>query len=952
MNNDFSLDQNNEVANIDDVLRGEAKLSSSQIDSMQTDTVQLDMQSQMNKRFLSPQEEIAFLRNRIIEKKKAAENMPREFKIEEHADSAIREYKESSLNKVIEDKEIYTQKVEGIVKSLGQINTQKQVVELAGIMLDKGVKVAIDIAKKLQRPEIEDDFHRFLITYLLSGHQEEFKDLSKHEWKALHLKLFEIVPPHYDPVESAKENRRDPKSSIAMMEQLYAALQMIANDPENSADNYYSLEIALSQNSNEVIFYIAVPSDIEAILEKTLQGYFPGIEVLPHAQDYNIFNDQGYQVGAYAKTTENAALPLKTYKNIEGDPITVIMNSFTKLQEKGEGASMQILVRPVGDTFKKEYGNILNNMHNMGDSFENAIKRESFWGGISLAFKDAKKDDTKKKEEKKNYQDNNRTKLLNEKVSSTILDTNLRIFASADSLERANVILNDLKASFKQYVENDGNSLTFENFKSRELTDHTHNFTYRLWDKSQSLPLNLSELATLYHIPGYVKEFNQMKVAKMSTAPAPLDLPKDGVLLGYNEYRGTRTPVHLEKEARVRHLYVIGQTGTGKTVILKNLIIQDIKNGDGCCFIDPHGDDVMEILGNVPPERYDDVIYFDPAHAARPMGLNMLEYDLEFPEMKTMVINELLSIFDKLFDMKTSGGAGFEAMFRNATQLVMEHPASGNTLLEISRVLSDKDFRDYKLSKCKNPMIHQYWKNAEATSGEQSLANWVPYINSKIDPFLTNDIMRPVVAQEQSAFNIREIMDKKKIFLVNLSKGKLGEKNANLIGLILLGKFAQAALSRVNSPKEQRPDFYLYLDEFQNVVTPSISSILSEARKYRLSLNMAHQFLGQLPEDIKGAVFGNVGNMCICRVGPDDAQFLEKQYAPVFTASDIMKIENLNTYAKILSRDKPQKPFSLRVPFNDRGNSEVARLLKEMSFTKYGRPRDQVEEEIMNKYNV
>jgi tRNA isopentenyl-2-thiomethyl-A-37 hydroxylase MiaE len=344
------------------------------------------------------------------------------------------------------------------------------------------------------------------------------------------------------------------------------------------------------------------------------------------------------------------------------------------------------------------------------------------------------------------------------------------------------------------------------------------------------------------------------------------------------------------------------------------------------------------------------VIYFDPANPDRPMGLNMLEYDKEFPELKTLVINEMLEIFNKLFDMKTSGGAGFEAMFRNATQLVMEHPASGNTLLEISRVLSDKDFRDYKLSKCKNPMIHQYWKNAEATTGEQGLSNWVPFINSKIDPFLTNDIMRPIVCQEESSFNIREIMDKKKILLVNLSKGRLGETNSNLLGLILIGKFAQAALARANSI--DRPDFYLYLDEFQNVVTPSISSILSEARKYRLSLNIAHQFLGQLPEDIKNAVFGNVGNMLISRVGPDDAQFLEKQFAPVFTSSDIMKIENLNSYAKILSKGTPQKPFSIHVPYNDRGDVEVAEQLKELSFLKYGRKKQDVEEEIMSKYQA
>ena len=436
----------------------------------------------------------------------------------------------------------------------------------------------------------------------------------------------------------------------------------------------------------------------------------------------------------------------------------------------------------------------------------------------------------------------------------------------------------------------------------------------------------------------------------MATGPAPLDIQQSGILLGTNDYRGIKTEIHFAAEDRLRHMYVIGQTGTGKSAFLTSMIVQDILNGDGCCFIDPHGDDVMKILANIPPERYDDVVYFDPSYTERPMGLNMLEYDKDRPEQKTFVINEMLGIFNRLFDMKAQGGAGFEAMFRNVTQLVMEHPESGNTLLEISRTLSDKEFRDYKLSKNKNPMIHQYWKNAEATTGEQGLSNWVPYINSKIDPFLTNDIMRPVVAQEKSSFNIREIMDNKKIFLVNLSKGKLGEQNSYLIGLILVGKFLQAALGRTDS--DHRPEFYLYIDEFQNVTTPSIAQILSEARKYKLSLNMAHQFIGQLPEDIKSAVFGNVGSKVAFRVGPDDAAYLEKEFSPEFNQGDIMKIENLNCYVKLLSNSTPQKPFSMKTKFAPAGNPDQVEMLKQMSYTKYGRDRTEVEDEIMAKYNL
>jgi hypothetical protein len=898
--------------------------------------------------FNSPAEEIEFLKNKIAQKQEEMKNFPRPISIESHAKSVILEHKNENLEnfKVASDEELYSKNIRAMMASFDKKDNDEKVVELGKIMMQKGVRMAMDAAEKCD-PETEDDFHRFLISYLTVGAADEFSSLSKKDWKALHLKLFEIIPPE-DDAENAQKT--DPKSQIAMMEQFYAALQSVANNSENSEDNYYSLEMAISNGSNSVIFYVAVPENVEAILEKTLQSYFPGIIIRPHKEDYNIFNHLGYQVGAVAKETQDSVLPLKTYKKMEGDPISVIINSFTKLQKDGEGAAVQILVRPAGEKFKKRYGEILNNIQKEGDDFKKALKRNSFIGGLMITANEAFAADEKKEEKKKGYEEAEYQKLIAEKLENTIVDTNIRIFSSAASEARAVQILNDMKATFRQYTENNGNGIDWVDYGIKKLNQESHKFSYRLWDNSESLPLNFSELGTLYHIPSYVKDFHQVKVLKMTEAPAPFDLPQSGTLLGLNSYRGINTKIFMGKEDRMRHFYVIGQTGTGKTTILKNMIVQDILDGHGCCFIDPHGSDVDDILACVPPERYKDVVYFDPASTARPMGLNMLEYDKNFPEQKTFVVNELLGIFNKLFDMKTSGGPGFESMFRNATQLVMDHPESGNTIMEISRVLSDKDYRDYKLSKTKNPIIIQFWQNAEKTTGEQGLSNWVPYINSKIDPFLSNEIMRPIIAQEKSAFNLRDIMDNKKIFLVNLSKGRLGDINANLIGLILVGKFLQAALSRVDS--DHRPDFYLYIDEFQNVTTPSIAAILSEARKYRLSLNLAHQYIGQLPEDIKNAVFGNVGSIASFRVGPDDAKYLESQFAPVFNASDIMKIENHNAYLKLLANGTPQKPFNIKTYPTPVGDKSLLSKLKEMSALKYGRPRDEVEEEILRKYSL
>jgi GTPase SAR1 family protein len=456
----------------------------------------------------------------------------------------------------------------------------------------------------------------------------------------------------------------------------------------------------------------------------------------------------------------------------------------------------------------------------------------------------------------------------------------------------------------------------------------------------------------MMHLPeNEILGTSQLKQSKAGSAQAPLDLQKNGISLGKNIHRNVETDIYMSPEDRLRHLYIIGQTGTGKTTLLKQMIRQDILNGDGVCVIDPHGSDIQDVLSYVPKERLEDLVYFDPSYTARPMGLNMLEYDIRFPEQKTFVVNEMLSIFNKLFDMKVAGGPMFEQYFRNSVMLVLEDPESGNTLLDVSRVLSNKQFRDLKISKCKNPLVIQFWKEiAEKAGGEASLANIVPYIVSKFDVFLQNDIMRPIIAQEKSSFNFREIMDQKKILLVNLSKGRLGDINANLIGLIIVGKILMAALSRVDSLGKDLAPFYLYIDEFQNITTDSISTIFSEARKYKLSLTVAHQFIAQLEEDIRDSVFGNVGSIASFRVSSEDAEYLEKQFAPTFSAKDLMSIDNLNCYMKMLASGRPVKPFNLFIPFPPRGDNALIDKVKELSYLKYGRDRELVESEIMKKY--
>ncbi|HLD34748.1 MAG TPA: TraM recognition domain-containing protein, partial [Patescibacteria group bacterium] len=465
--------------------------------------------------------------------------------------------------------------------------------------------------------------------------------------------------------------------------------------------------------------------------------------------------------------------------------------------------------------------------------------------------------------------------------------------------------------------------------------------------------LSVEELTSIFHFPNVALETPKIKQLKAREAAPPPNLPSDGLLLGYNLFRGTSSDVRMEDDDRRRHLYVIGQTGTGKTVFLKNLVVQDIEAGRGICFIDPHGDTAEELLGMIPRHRLQDVIYFNPGDVARPLGLNMLEYDPNYPEQKTFIVNELFGIFQKLYGAVPEAlGPMFEQYFRNATMLVMDDPASGNTLLEISRVMSDKTFRDLKISRAKNIIVKNFWTQiAEKAGGEGELRNMVPYITSKFDVFLANEIMRPIVAQEKSSFNFREVMDSGKILLVNLSKGRLGDINSALIGLIIVGKITMAALSRTDvADPERRRDFYLYIDEFQNVTTDSIATIFAEARKYRLNLIVAHQYIKQLTDNIRNAVFGNVGSQVAFRIGSDDGEFMEKQFIPVFKAADLLNVDNYNCYVKLLLRGQTVLPFSLKTYPPKKGLTDVVAVVKEISRTKFGRPREEIEQEIIEKH--
>ena len=903
-------------------------------------------------RFSSPDEEIAFLRQQISNKELELREKKIEYKIDEVVPDQVSRYRDVLQKDVLDETfAVAKHDIDSIVLNLEPEKHDKKMEELLAIMNGKGIKNALTVLSGFKDPHLEDDFHRFLVQYIKHEQGSKSVDATNREFRGLNMTLYEIVLP--DETGHTGDKTKGLKELISSMEQFLSGMLSVTakDDSKRYKENYIVLEIANSNGSDQFVFYAAVPNVHNGLFQNQITSIFHNVRLTEVTSDYNIFNEDGISLGSYLESTVNPIYQFKTYEAFDHDPLNVILNSFSKIAKDGEGAGIQIVFAPQGDYFNKKYDYAIE-LIEKGVTVKEAIDMpESTGGMLKKGVFSLFKSEKKMVDESKPV-DSEAVNKIKLKTSSTIVATNIRLIASAQSRIDAERILQGLESSFNQFTDARSSGLKAKRLEKGKLDQMFRNYSFRSYDPTELLPLNLREVTSLIHFHATTIQSPQLKQSQSVSAPAPGEMGSVGVLLGTNSYRNVDTKIYMQDEDRLRHMYVIGQTGTGKTTLLKNMIVQDIIAGNGACFIDPHGTDVLDILSNVPKERFEDVIYFDPSYTDRPMALNMLEYDRSHPEQKTFVVNELFSIFQKLYGaVPESLGPMFEQYFRNATMLVIEDPDSGSTLLDVSRVMTNKEFRQQKLSKCKNPVVVQFWTEvAEKAGGEASLANIVPYITSKFDVFLANDIMRPIVAQEKSSFDFRKIMDEKKILLVNLSKGRLGDINANLIGLILVGKILMAALSRVDVVGTSFPSFYLYIDEFQNITTNSIATILSEARKYKLSLNIAHQFIAQLQQEIRNAVFGNVGSVASFRVGADDAEYLEKQFLPVFTAKDIMNVDNYNAYLKMLVGGKPVKAFNVRISPPFKGNPEVVESLKQLSYMTYGGEREEIEANILKKY--
>lgn len=723
--------------------------------------------------------------------------------------------------------------------------------------------------------------------------------------------------------------------------------------------DHFSFEIVA--NKKMISFYLAVPKKMARYLEQQVQAHYPDA-VVEEVKDYNIFHHKSSVVAGYLKTKRDFIFPIKTYNKMETDPLNSIINAMSKLGEH-EGMAIQYLVRSAKGVWHQKIAGIFNQVRK-GKPINEAIRHNWLKAFFSF-FQNSTGDQQKNQSQmlKQNPVDEQIMKNLEEKNAKHGLDVNLRIVISARDKGQAKLYLDNIIGAFGQYnLYEYGN--VFNNKINRIIHKIKHNklvrdFIYRRFDENISFLLNTEELASLFHFPLWWTETPNIQWLTAKHAAAPTNLPDEGIVLGRNIHRNIVKDVKIKREDRRRHTYIIGKSGVGKSILLANMAIQDIINGEGVCLIDPHGDLITDVLERIPPERAEDVIMFSPSDIERPLALNLMEFDPRYPEQKTFVINEMIKIFDKLYDLKSTGGPIFEQYMRNAMLLIMSDPESGSTLMEIPKVLADAAFRRMKLERCKDPTVVDFWrKEAEKAGGDAALANVVPYITSKLTSFISNDMMRPIIGQQVSSFNLRDVMDKRKILLVNLPKGQVGEMNAYLLGMILVGKILVAALSRTDMPKDQRKDFYLYIDEFQNFTTDSICSILSEARKYNLNLIMAHQYLGQLVKGqdttIKDAVFGNVGTWVSFKMGSEDAEEMEKEYAPVFNQFDLINIDKYTAYVKLLVDNSASRPFSMNTiwPMVGVKREDLASRIKALSRLKYGQDRNIIEAEIFRRAKI
>ncbi len=789
--------------------------------------------------------------------------------------------------------------------------------------------------------------------------RKTFREQKNFERGLKMVPLFIQLPPSSDDTDSSNRDVRDVvDENVSKAQILYGILSSIFKKGLKNkfyGQRHISLEIVAVKGA--VNFYAAVPVVLVDVVKQAVISAYPSAR-LEEVEEHNVFSPVGKLTGTTGgefTLKEHYAYPIATYQDIKRDPIQSMLNALSTL-EKDDGAGIQILLRPAPSEWRSNASAVASSKRK-GKKNRSGIDAVVWWvQQLFVAF-------TKPPEERSDSGGSDKPELstmdqhildsIDEKTRNPGFETLVRVIASSNTSQKSQAILSNVSASFSLFDSQGKNGFMYT--PAKDMESFVTSYILRLFPQENNKNiLNTIELATLYHFPDQKNiPTSQVERQQSKQVDGPRNMSEEGLLLGYNVFRGTKRPIRLAPEDRARHIYTVGQTGVGKSQFFENLALQDMLNGNGFAFVDPHGDVADNLLAMVPKERTEDVIYFCPSDMDYPMGLNLFEFQTE--HQKDFLIQESISMLYKLYDPTRQGiiGPRFERIFTNAALLLMADP-NGGTFVDIPKLLIDPAFMKSKLKYTKDKNVLDFWTkewpNSQRSNDAGEVTSWVV---SKFGAFLSNEMMRNIIGQTKSSFNLREIMDNKKILIVNLSKGKTGDLNSRLLGMIFVMKFQAAAMSRADVPERERTDFSLYVDEFQNFTTDSIATILSEARKYGLNLIVANQFTTQLSEEIRSAVFGNVGTVVSFRIGQDDVESLGRYFQPVFGPDDLLRVPNWNTIVRTLVNGVPTQPFSMAtLPPLGKPNPQLGKALRQLTYAKYGRPKSKVEAEIFARLST
>ncbi len=762
---------------------------------------------------------------------------------------------------------------------------------------------------------------------------------------------------------------KDFREVLGIMDHLFQSLHAIYNPKADRlirGQPFLSVEYAAL--AGEILFFVVCPRSIAHLLEKQITSFYPDA-IIDEVEDYDIFTEKSVTAATLLVPSHHWTSSFKTYQQLKSDPLNTITNAFSKLKND-EGAAVQFVLRPVKQGWQRKMQEASKRLINPKKSRGRAWWNPLTW--ISAVFDMFTGSDTPldlKEEqasgERVSQMTEEYSKSLDEKAANPGFTCTLRLVTSAQNPTQAHHLLDGIVAAFSQFGSIQGNSFHRPHLINQQgiVASFIRRSPYRSAMQAMrfhKILLGTAELTSFFHFPSI--KYNKMETIKwqnFKVAPAPKNIPDDGLYLGNNVFRGEKKKVYIKNDDRFRHFYIIGQTGTGKSSFIVNMARQDFHAGRGLAIIDPHGSLIEDVLPYIPRSRADDVIYFNPADTERPMGLNLLEG--KTPEERDLIALDAMNMMVKMFGEEIFGPR-IQDYFRNGCLTLMEDEEEGGAITDLVRLFTDDEWGKYKVSKVKNPIVRSFWEKQMASTGQREKQEMIPYFAAKFGQFTTNTLIRNIVGQTKSAFDMSQVMNTGKILLMNLSKGLIGDINSTLLGLMVVNKIQVAAMRRQRESKEARRDFFLYIDEFQNFVTPSIESILSEARKYRLGLILAHQYIDQLEKDsklsgavsLKGAIFGNVGSMMFYKIGPQDAEVAAKEMAPVFSEQDLVNMDAFKGGMKLCIDGQPSRPFSIEVPRHwlDKSyvpDKQAGEAFKQLSRLKYGRAKEFVDREIIRR---